>query len=125
MMSYYPAVNVLVQVGVWTQPQLTIKKQKTKTGFYSKNSSPADLNSVLIPLKLKKKNPNQEASVTIGDSKWLNCFQTDSWRLRYTGSEVLALGKGPLLHFVGYVCFVLLDDGQRVSLGVKHPVVKR
>ena len=33
--------------------------------------------------------------------------------------------KGPLLHLVGSVRFVLLDDGQRVSLGVKDPVVER
>lgn len=30
-----------------------------------------------------------------------------------------------LLHLVGSVCVVLADDGQRVSLGVKHPVVER
>lgn len=29
-----------------------------------------------------------------------------------------------LLHFVGSVCFVLPDDGQRVSLGVEDPVLK-
>lgn len=30
----------------------------------------------------------------------------------------------PLLHLVGSVCLLLLDDGQRMSLGVEDPVLE-
>lgn len=44
---------------------------------------------------------------------------------RITGSRVRqGVGVG-LLHLVGDVRLVLLEDGQRVSLGVEHPVVER
>lgn len=109
----------------------TFRKQtnKQKTGLYSENSAPSGLNSVLIPLKIKSEIRSRGICNHWG-LQMAKLFQTDSWRLRYTGSEVLALVFGcqrrmvPLLHLVGSVCFVLPDDGQRVSLCVEDPVVE-
>lgn len=58
---HYQVAKMLVQVSVWTQPELNLKKKKkkkektkakNKTGFYSKNSAPTDLNSIWIPLEI-------------------------------------------------------------------------
>ncbi len=70
---------------------------------------------------------DQEASVTIGNSKWLKCFQTAG------GSGIqdqrfwlwVSAQERSLLHLVGSVCLVFLDDRQRVSLSVEDPVVER
>lgn len=75
---------------------------------------------------------DQEASVTIGGLQMAKLFfrQTaggsglQDQRFSHLFFFFFFSGIGPLLHFVGSVCFVLLDNRQRVSLGVKDPVVE-
>lgn len=111
------------------------EKKRKKNGFYSESSEPTGLNSILIPLK-KRKKKNQKNSKKlkkiqlrgICNHRGLQIAilfsdrQLEAQVFRIRGSQ---RRKGPLLHLVGSVRFVLLDDGQRVSLGVKDPVVER